>query len=342
MLVKQRLRINTAVSIVAAATILLVLFISMQRIIKAVETADIAGRILTSSFERATLRNDFLQRGSERARGQWFVKHEEVKRLSNLAADKFRDPEDKKIIAEMIANQDFVGRIFSDIVENRLKAKDPVHLSISARETEARLISQLNMRNYDLVSMARQLQDSSREYLFSALRLAGWGIAFVLVMVMAAVTINSWKTGQKITERIRLLHSGTSTVGGGNLDSRIEIRGDDEFTELSEAFNRMTVRLQWSYRDLENEVKERRRTEAELRESEKRYRTIFETMNEGFSLDEIICDDQGKPYDLRYLAVNPAFERQTGVKAADVVGHTTLELFPKRSPSGSSVMGKWP
>jgi PAS domain S-box-containing protein len=56
---------------------------------------------------------------------------------------------------------------------------------------------------------------------------------------------------------------------------------------------------------------------------------LFETMSEGFSLDEIIYDDTGKPYDLRYLMVNPAFERQTGLKAQDIVGRTTLELFPQ-------------
>ena len=51
-------------------------------------------------------------------------------------------------------------------------------------------------------------------------------------------------------------------------------------------------------------------------------------MSEGLALDEIICDAQGRPYDLRYLEVNPAFERHTGLKAADILGHTTLELFP--------------
>ena len=69
-----------------------------------------------------------------------------------------------------------------------------------------------------------------------------------------------------------------------------------------------------------------------LRESEEKYRSLFENMTEGFSLCEIICDDNGKPYTLRYLAVNPAFERQTGLKASDIVGRTTLELFPQAEP----------
>jgi PAS domain S-box-containing protein len=82
------------------------------------------------------------------------------------------------------------------------------------------------------------------------------------------------------------------------------------------------------------------KVEDALRESERRYRNLFETMVEGFSLDEIICDDNGKPYDLRYLAVNPAFERQTGLKAEDILGRTTLELFPDAESEWFEIYGK--
>jgi PAS domain S-box-containing protein len=43
----------------------------------------------------------------------------------------------------------------------------------------------------------------------------------------------------------------------------------------------------------------------------------------------MICDEAGKLCDLRYLAVNPAFERHTGLKAADIVGRTQRELYPE-------------
>ena len=70
----------------------------------------------------------------------------------------------------------------------------------------------------------------------------------------------------------------------------------------------------------------------DTKKSEDRYRTLFDSMTEGFSINEIILDDQGKPYDLRYLAVNSAFERQTGLKGEDIIGKTTLELFPDSEP----------
>lgn len=67
----------------------------------------------------------------------------------------------------------------------------------------------------------------------------------------------------------------------------------------------------------------------ELVQSEERYRKLFDAMNEGFSLHEIICDDQGRPCDYRFLQVNPAFERLTGLKAAELVGRTLHEVVPK-------------
>jgi len=72
--------------------------------------------------------------------------------------------------------------------------------------------------------------------------------------------------------------------------------------------------------------------EEALRASEERFRTVFETMTEGLSLNEIILDESGKPCDLRYLMVNPGFERHTGLNGPDLVGRTALELFPDVEP----------
>jgi PAS domain S-box-containing protein len=62
--------------------------------------------------------------------------------------------------------------------------------------------------------------------------------------------------------------------------------------------------------------------------SEERYRQLFEGMRDGFALHEIICDDAGRPVDYRFLSVNLAFERLTGLRAANVVGRTVLEIMP--------------
>jgi PAS domain S-box-containing protein len=73
---------------------------------------------------------------------------------------------------------------------------------------------------------------------------------------------------------------------------------------------------------------ERQTALADLQRSEQRYRTIFETMLNGFALHEIICDPSGRPINYRYLEANPAYEQLTGLKAREIIGKTVLDCLP--------------
>ena len=76
------------------------------------------------------------------------------------------------------------------------------------------------------------------------------------------------------------------------------------------------------------------------KEAELQFETLFEEMLDGFALHEIICDEQGRPVDYRYLAINPAFEQLTGLKAADVLGRTVLEILPGTEQHWIDTFGK--
>ncbi len=78
----------------------------------------------------------------------------------------------------------------------------------------------------------------------------------------------------------------------------------------------------------------------ELEESQDRYRTLFNTMTDGFALHEIICDENGEPYDYRFLEVNPAFENLMGMKRGDVLGKTYRELLPNYDPLWIKACGR--
>jgi PAS domain S-box-containing protein len=64
------------------------------------------------------------------------------------------------------------------------------------------------------------------------------------------------------------------------------------------------------------------------KKAEQEYKTLFREMLDGFALHEIICDDSGTPVDYRFLDINPAFERMTGLKAESVVGRTVMDVLP--------------
>jgi PAS domain S-box-containing protein len=80
------------------------------------------------------------------------------------------------------------------------------------------------------------------------------------------------------------------------------------------------------------DITERKRAEEALRQSEERYRSLFNGMTEGFAAHEIVCDDAGRPCDYRFLEINPSFERLTGLKREDVVGKLLSEILPDEDP----------
>lgn len=71
---------------------------------------------------------------------------------------------------------------------------------------------------------------------------------------------------------------------------------------------------------------ERARAEAASRTSEEKYHTLFDSIDEGFCVIEIIDDAAGVGIDYRFLEVNRVFERQTGLK--NVTGKLCSEVTP--------------
>ena len=71
-----------------------------------------------------------------------------------------------------------------------------------------------------------------------------------------------------------------------------------------------------------------KKIEQALRDSEERYRNLFESMDEGFALCEMIYDEAGRAVDFRYLEINPAFVKLTGLPKELVVGRTVREVIP--------------
>ncbi len=83
---------------------------------------------------------------------------------------------------------------------------------------------------------------------------------------------------------------------------------------------------------------ERKRAEAELRESEQNYRMLFESIDEGFCTIEVLFDQNEKPVDYRFLQISPSFERQTGIKNA--AGRRMREIAPQHEEHWFEIYGR--
>jgi len=87
--------------------------------------------------------------------------------------------------------------------------------------------------------------------------------------------------------------------------------------------------------DLERRVQERT---AALRESEARYRALFDSIDEGYCVIEMIFDEQDMPVDYRFVEVNPSFEKQTGL--VNAVGKRMRELAPQHEEHWFEIYGR--
>ncbi|WP_017301470.1 PAS domain S-box protein [Nodosilinea nodulosa] len=89
---------------------------------------------------------------------------------------------------------------------------------------------------------------------------------------------------------------------------------------------------------LTSPVVEQGRSEAALRASEDNYRLLFEAMDEGFCVIELVFDAQNRPIDYCFLDINLAFEEQTNLVGAK--GKYVRELIPTLETSWFETFGR--
>ncbi len=121
-----------------------------------------------------------------------------------------------------------------------------------------------------------------------------------------------------------ILRQGFATPFGCAIPRR---DGTVAYAELSGTLVKDFQGLPRAVQAIMQDVTERKRVEAALREIDQRYRLLLNDMGDGFAYCQMIFDAQKQPVDFLYLKINPAFEKLTGLR--EVVGKKVTEVIPR-------------
>jgi len=120
-----------------------------------------------------------------------------------------------------------------------------------------------------------------------------------------------------------------ATAACGRVDAEFRLRAPDggwRWTNVRAApvFDASGRVEKWVAMNID--IDARKHAQAALAKSESEFRTLFDSIDEGLAIVEMVYDERGEIVDLVYRQVNAAYERHGGVH--DVVGRSIFEVIP--------------
>jgi len=270
MKIKTKLQITTVVSLIVALVIGSILFFSAQQVNEGIKKDMAADEIIRGLFELNILTNEYLMHHEERAKTQWQLKHDSIKRL--LEEIEVKSPEKMVLLKRIRESHMDIKNIFSQMVLNYEGYRD--EKSGVSQELNEMLVGNLVTKSRSIVFDAYQLaQISSARLVVSQQRAYFLVVLFTLIIAVVVATV-SFSIHRGVVKPIRKLHEGTEIIGAGNLNYKVGTMAKDEVGQLSRAFDRMTIELKESFGGLEKEIAKRKGAEEHIRKLNRVYAVL--------------------------------------------------------------------
>jgi len=312
--IRTRLRVVTAASATLVVIMALLFYWSQQKLATANKAKNLADEIVSSVFERNTLKNDYLSNDSQRAKEQWLSKQKQISDLLKTAPSNFVSISDRQTFGNIQKNLEGSSDIFQQILSNRESDRTGMRHHAEAIVIENRLAGQLMLKFLDTIADAHRLQEASNRLIASTQRTAAWVSLTIIISVSFFVIIVAWSLGRIISRGIESLQQGAAAIGAGNLHHTIPILGVDEFANVAVAFNTMSGKLLESHAALEKEIDERNRAAAEI-----------EQLNQ--ELSHTVSQLQGANQELEAFAYSVSHDLRAPLRAMGGFSEALVEDF---------------
>ena len=317
---KIRTRLLAAIFIPVTMAVIMgvTLFFSYQAMSRATANGDVVRQIRSSITELNHLAYSFIAYREKRAGEQFRAECDSLTRL--IRGLSLRDPEQQRLLEDIRNDGQTMKSAFADLSAkpNRLGPTDD---NASFKELEEHSAGQLLTQAHRADSAASYLRKLIDDEIKTTYKRTVYLIVLALVLVAAFFTFLLTRMRRRITASLCKLQEGTEIIGSGNLDFVITEKNNDEFGDLSRAFNGMTADLKAvtaSRADLEAEIVERARAENALRKSEERWATTLSSIGDAV----IATDSLGK-----VTFINKVAEDLTGWSFGDAGGKPVTEVF---------------
>lgn len=132
-------------------------------------------------------------------------------------------------------------------------------------------------------------------------------IFLIFLLVIGPILFLALVLSNRVVSRpLEALSNAVEELGQGNYQTHIHVTGNDEFAQLSQAFNSMSLAIH--------------ERQTALQDSQAGYRTLVDNLPQRIYL---------KDRNAVYLSCNQSYADDLGMSVDDIVGKTDLELYPE-------------
>jgi len=274
--------------------------ITNRQVQNAIEQEAIADTIVQGASELGYLASDYVIYREAPQLERWEA------RFASFAHDVSRlqanEPEQEALVYNLEVNAERLRSVFDSVAaavasrsQGPAETLDPVLLQVSW--------SRMAVQTQGLVLDASRLSQIWDNQVH-ALQNRNTFIVIALIGVLAVYFVaNYFLIQRRMLGSLARLQAGTTIVGSGDLDFRIEVKENDEVGDLSRAFNRMADDL--------------KAAAAEIMEERRAYQERFEAAPDAY----VVTDKAGI-----IKAANRAMGKLVQVNADDLVGRNLTEF----------------